>query len=78
MIPALRTADLFKETEDLLYFAKQYPQDHREHPAYLKRWNRCVNRATNAARRLYKAYEELIDECRLRLEISRPRAHPGP
>jgi len=70
MIPTLRKADLFKEAEDLFYFPKQYPQDHREHSAYLRRWNRYANRATNAARRVYKAYEELIQECRLRLEIS--------
>jgi hypothetical protein len=69
MSPALRGADLFKE-EDLLYFPTEYPKDYREHPAYIKKWERRVNRATNAARRLYKAYEELIHECRLRLEIT--------
>jgi hypothetical protein len=70
MIPTLRGADIFKETESMVHFPKQYPQDFREHPAYLRKWNRCANRATNAARHLYKAYEELVHECRLRLEIT--------
>jgi len=70
MIRTLRGADIFKETESVLHFPKQYPQDPQEHPAYLRSWDRRVNLASKAANRLYRAYEELIHECRLRLEIT--------
>jgi hypothetical protein len=70
MMRNLDGVDVMQNNTDLVRFPKNYPNDLREHPSYLEKWQKIVSRARGSARMLYQAYVDLVHECRLKLEIS--------